>query len=109
MEKVIYSDEVKIYLYKLVIILHKKEYFGYKATAKEYVDRITTDIETHIDIKRHKPTSPGLRKYGKYYASFPANKRTTWYVIFNKRDGLYNINYITNNHVGKAADLKRLS
>jgi len=105
MEKIIYSDEVKVYLDKLVVILFNKEYFGYKVTAQEYVDRITHDIERHIDIKKHKPTPPGLRKYGKYYASFHANKRTTWYVIFNKRDGLYNINYITNNHVGKAAEL----
>jgi len=84
LEKIGYRPEVKQYLKDLAYILFKREYFGYLQTSIEYVERLTMDIEKYIDIKQHKHTPRALVKYGKYYASFSINRRTTWYVIFSK-------------------------
>ncbi|MDR2937644.1 MAG: hypothetical protein LBU92_01730 [Prevotellaceae bacterium] len=44
-------------------------------------------------------------RYGKglYYAAFPKNKRTTWYVFFvmyrQNEETIYQVRYITNSHI----------
>ena len=103
MEKIVYKTEVKEYLKDLAFVLFKNEYFSYMETAIEYVQKIRNDIETTIAFKQHKSTPQRLIKHGKYYASFPANKRTTWYVFFDKKGDRFFIEYITNNHLFKAS------
>lgn len=109
MEKIIYSTDTKIYLKELVDILLEKEYFGFSDSANEYVDRIYDDIETLIDVKRHRKTPRQLAKHGAYYAAFKGSKRTMWYVFFNKKDDRYVIKYITNNHTAKASFIRGLA
>ncbi len=109
MGQIEYRPEVQEYLYDLVRVLYKKGYFGFMESAQEYVDGITNDIERYIHTTTHHPTTGRLKKYGKYYASFPRkHKRTTWYVFFNKNKDRYSIKYIVNNHGPKAAIIREL-
>lgn len=109
MEKIIYSTSAKLFLRELVDVLYDKEYFGFKDSAKEYVEKIANDIEVLINVKRHRKTPRQLAKYGAYYAAFKGSKRTMWYVFFDKFEDLYYIEYITNNHTAKASFIRGLA
>jgi hypothetical protein len=106
---VLYSEAVTDYFNRLVDILFKKGYFGFRESAKEYVQKIKEDIENFIHLRQHQLTPPPLNKYGKYYCSIRTQSRTTWFVIFNKKDNRYLIKFITNNHTAGAAILSVLT
>jgi len=101
---VIILTEVLDYLDDLVIILYKKDYFGFLETSKNYVKELLEDIKINLPTKPHKPAPEYFNKYGKdmEYASFKKNKRTTWYVFFeiydNNGELIYLVRYIANNH-----------
>ena len=103
--KVYTIPEVKLYFNDLITILYEKEYFGYEATAKKYVDELVDDILTNLPTKTKK-TAPKhfTDRYGKglYYTTFTKNKRTQWYAFFRiyQMDGeiYYQVRHIENNH-----------
>lgn len=99
--KIVFDSEVEEYLSLLVNILYDEEYFGFKEKAYQYVDDLIDDIEYNIENKLAKPAPPYFNRYGRNlsYAIFKKNKRTQWYVFFNKEDDIYYIRYISNNHV----------
>ncbi|HEX3006886.1 MAG TPA: hypothetical protein VHO90_04660 [Bacteroidales bacterium] len=109
MISVSYSPEVIEYLKNLITILYDKGYFCFPENAKEYVDRITLDIENNIASKSKRKAPKYFERYGKdlYYVTYRPNRHTSWYVFFNVRDTRYLIRYITNNHVS-AQHLKGL-
>lgn len=82
-------------LFKLVFILHTREYFGFMDSAFDYVSKIFEFIKTIPSLK-YKITYN--KKFGAFYATYKANSNTTWYIIFDKIDNQYYINEITNNH-----------
>jgi hypothetical protein len=102
--RVIFLPEVRKHFDNLIPILYEKGYFGFKETAKKYVDDLFNDIETNLPIHLHKPASEHFNKYGKdmEYAGFRKNKNTVWYVFFQryKKDGrtIFLVRYIANNH-----------
>ena len=98
--------EVKQYLNNLITILYKKGYFGFEDTAKKYVNELLDDIISNLPVKLKRPAPKYFTdQYGKglYYAVFPKNKRTQWYVFFRmyQENGelYYQVRHITNNHV----------
>jgi hypothetical protein len=95
MGKVNIARELEDKLYNLVFTLYNKEYFGFKESSFEYVDKIIAFIYT-IPTQKYKPTYN--KKFGAYYISYKANNNTTWYLIFDIQDSRYFINEITNNH-----------
>ena len=103
--KVIAIPEVQQYLESLKKILFEEEYFGFEESAIKYVNDLFDDIITSLPVCAKKPASKYFDKYGKgmYYASFRKNKSTQWYAFFRiyRKDGedIYQIRYITNNHV----------
>jgi len=97
--KVIYAPEVVDYIDNLILILFEKGYFGFPESAKTYVSKLTSDIESSIHLKLKKFTSPRFKKYGTHYVTYKPNKNTTWYVFFSFRTDRYLIRFITNNHV----------
>jgi hypothetical protein len=107
-EEIIIEDGVHYFLQELVQKLYKEEYFGFEETAHKYVDKIYDFIYTELPKNTHKSTPKRLIKHGKYYTMYKAGKRTAWYVFFDKKDKRFYIEYITNNHVSKAAFLKGL-
>jgi hypothetical protein len=102
---VIFLSKVRKYFEDLIPVLYEKEYFGFKESAKKYVDDLFDDIEINLPAKLHKPATKYFDKYGKdmEYALFSKNKRTQWYVFFRvyKKNGedIYQVRYIANNHV----------
>ena len=84
--KVYTTSNVKKYLNNLITLLYEKEYFSYEETAIRYVDELLDSIITILPTRRHIPAPSYFDRYGKgmYYASFPKNKRTTWYAFFSK-------------------------
>jgi hypothetical protein len=44
-KEVIYTEEIKLFLRELFVLLYEKEYFGFPDDAKSYVDRITRYAE----------------------------------------------------------------
>lgn len=104
MEKIIiYSPDVEIYFKKLINVLFKKEYFGFREDAKLYVARIIDFIENNIAGYPAKNTPAELQKYGNKYIFYKANKRTTWYIFFDVDEERYFVKFITNNHTELAA------
>jgi hypothetical protein len=89
------ASELEDKLYNLVFTLFTKEYFGFKESSFEYVDKIISFIYT---IPKQKYKSTYNKKFGAYYISYKANNNTTWYLIFDIQDGKFFINEITNNH-----------
>jgi len=102
--KVVAIPEVVEYLESLIPILHEKGYFGFRETAKKYVDELYNDIENTLPDRLSKPAPEYFDKYGTgmEYASFKKNKRTTWYVFFEiyeiSGEIIYLVRYIANNH-----------
>lgn len=83
---------------ELIDILYDKEYFGFKESAKLYVEKIYDFILYNID-KPFSKKSPGKsQKYGKKYIMYKANQQTVWYIFFDHKDNNFLVNYIFNNH-----------
>ena len=102
--RIIFAPEVNNYLDSLMKILFEKGYFGFQDSAYNYVKDLVDDILSNLSTRQHKPASKYFEKYGEdlHYASFPKNKRTTWYAFFTKYDDngdtVYLVRYIANNH-----------
>ena len=103
--EVIYTSSVISYLNDLVIILYKKQYFGFIESADEYVDDIYDAIPERIKKSPHKKTPKLLQYLGSNYIFYKTNSRTTWYIFFEKRDQNYLITGITNNHCIESKEL----
>jgi|GEM_PF-141283 len=82
---VIFSPEVEEYLFELSEILYRKEYFGFKEFAVQYVNDLLNDIKTTLPNRVKKPAPSYFDKYGKkiLYSVFQKNKLTQWYVFFS--------------------------
>lgn len=92
---------------ELIFILYTQQYFGFIESAESYIDKIYDAIEIAIQYKQYKKTPLELILHGYYYVSYKANKHTTWYAFFNKRENKYLIRYITNNHQKEASLLNK--
>ncbi len=99
MEKIIYKQEVRDFLTELIFTLFAKEYFGFKESAEEYAMELIDFIEITIGKGIEKNTPKELSSYGEYYLCYNANKRTTWYIFFDKSEENFLINYISNSHL----------
>lgn len=96
--KIFYKPIVEEYINELIFILYKQEYFGFLEDAIAYKDGIIDFIEHNINYFPAKFTPFVLRKLGRQYIFYKANQRTTWYIFFEKKDNIYLITFITNNH-----------
>jgi hypothetical protein len=103
--EVVYTPNVIHYLDDLVIILYKKEYFGFIESAEEYVSNIYNAIPERIKKSAHKKTPISIQHLGLDYVFYKANARTTWYIFFERRDQNYLITGIINNNSSKAKEL----
>ena len=103
--EVIFTSSVIRYLDDLVVILYKKQYFGFIESAEEYVDDIYDVIPERIKKSPHKKTPITLQYLGSNYIFYKTNARTTWYIFFEKRDQNYLITGIINNYCSEAKEL----
>ena len=104
--KVLFLPEVQQYYDNLEQILYEKGYFSFPDSSKKYVKELVNDIKANLPVKLKKKAPEYFTdRYGEglYYAIFPKNKRTQWYVFFRmyEKGGelYYQVRYIGNNHV----------
>jgi hypothetical protein len=97
-QKVIIKPEVVDFLADLMNVLYKEEYFGFFESSLDYVDKI---IEFINQIPTLKYKSTIKKDFGKYYCTYKANKKTSWYVLFDIETDIYLVKLITNNHSSK--------
>lgn len=105
MEKIIFADKVSNYLNQLVYVLFEEEYFSYSENAQVYVNKIVDFIVSEIASFPHKKTPLALSHLGTYYIFYKSNKRTTWYIFFEKKATAILITGISNNHCEEAKEL----
>jgi hypothetical protein len=109
MEKIIFvSSDVVAFLKQLVWTLYSEEYFGFEESAHEYVEKLRKTIYNDLPGLIHYETPQELRKYGRYYVKLKSNKRTMWYVFFDKYENRYLVEFITNNHAPQSEYLNAL-
>ena len=95
MERIIISIEVRSRLKELVHLLFEKDYFGFKDSAKSYVDKI---VETILAIPRLKHYQTKDTSRGSYFVRHKANSNTTYYILFDIKGNRYYITNIISNH-----------
>jgi hypothetical protein len=105
LEKIIFKNEILDYFDELVYSLFEEEYFSYSENAQLYVDKIVDFIILEINSFPHKFTPQKLQYLGSNYIFYKANARTTWFVFFEKRDTVFLITGIINNHCQEAKEL----
>jgi len=105
LEKVIFKNKVLEYFDELVFLLFKEEYFNYAENAQLYVDKIVDFVLLEIDSFPHKLTPQKLKYLGSNYIFYKSNKRSTWYIFFEKKNRNYLVTGIINNHCEEAKDL----
>jgi hypothetical protein len=100
--KIIYTEKVILYLDELVQILYTKEYFGFLESAEQYVIAIYDYVDQNTANSKHYKTPSELSHLGEFYIFYSPNKRTSWYIFFEKRKSEYLITGILNNHCPEA-------
>ena len=103
--KVVFTPKVIADLDNLVQILYKKEYFGFIESAEEYVSRIYDATYERCQLGIHKIAPKNISHLGTYYIFYKSNKRTTWYIFFEKKASAILITGISNNHCEEAKEL----
>ena len=103
--KVIFSDLLNGRFEELIFILFHKKYFSYLSNAIDYVNKIYDFISIDIHTFPQRKTPQDLKYLGSQYIFYKSNKRTTWYVFFEKSGKDYLITGILNNHCEEANDL----
>lgn len=104
-DRIIVRPEVNYFLANLAVELVVTEYFSFLDSADELVDDIFDFVYSIPEVAHFKLSEKGNKHFAKYgenleYAFFRRNtsKHTTWYVLFSRKNDLYVIHYITNNH-----------
>ncbi|MGA9638476.1 hypothetical protein [Flavobacterium sp.] len=105
MEKIIFTEEILFYFDELINTLFVEEYFGYVENAQLYVTKIVDFIIVEIHNSPHKRTPEILGYLGSNYIFYKFNKRTTWYIFFEKKDTNILITGIFNTHCEEAKSL----
>lgn len=103
--EVVFTPLVISCLDDLVLILYKKEYFGFIESAEEYVDAIYDAVPERIKKSPHKKTPKSLKYLGSEYVFYKPNARTTWYIFFEKSNQNYLITGILNNYSEEVKEL----
>ncbi|KAF2335298.1 hypothetical protein [Flavobacterium ginsenosidimutans] len=103
--EVIFTSSVIQYLDDLVLVLYRKEYFGFIESAEEYVSNIYKEVPERIKKSPHKKTPKPLQYLGLNYIFYKSNTRTTWYIFFEKSNQNYLITGILNNYSEEAKEL----
>ena len=68
------------------------------------MDRIYDFIRDNISTFPAKNTPTNLIEYGEKYILYKVNQRTSWYIFFTLKNGIYYVDFISNNHTDLIAD-----
>jgi hypothetical protein len=99
---ILFQPDVENYLFDLIELLFKKQYFSFYDNAENYVYDLINHIEQNIAFQKKSISPIWFKKYGTHYITYHPNKRTTWYIFFTvhgDHKDTFLIRFITNNHV----------
>jgi hypothetical protein len=94
-EEIIIAPLVYSKLTHLVDSLFNTKYFAMKDNAHQYANDIFDFIQT-IPNQRHRPTKN--TKYGAWNCEYKPNRRTSWFITFDKNEEVYLVKNLMNNH-----------
>ena len=87
---------VKDKIDNLILTLYQKEYFGSMETSESYCMKIYTAM---LDIQSVKLKRKCKKKTnGEYFVRFEANKKTQYFLLFDKEEEDILVTDYTNNH-----------
>ena len=97
---VVVKQSVLDYLDNLVTVLYEKNYFRFVDSAESYVNEIFDFIQTIPTQISYDITNKNSKHYNKNlkYCRYKANRNTTWFVYFEKRENRYIVKHIENSH-----------
>ncbi|MDR2205087.1 MAG: hypothetical protein LBE36_02860 [Flavobacteriaceae bacterium] len=110
MEKIVLIEQNTIdFLINLTTTLFEKEYFGFKSSAYEYIDRIFDFITNELKDLSPQKTPNKIHYLGKFYNRFTANDNTSWYIFFDydERSNICLVKEVRNNHQPEIQFLNR--
>jgi len=96
--EILYNPEVEDFLFDLVYILFKNDYFSYLENAEKYKDNIIDFVENNIKSFPAKKTPNAILYLGSNYIFYKSNARTTWFIFFEQYQNNYLVTNIINNH-----------
>ena len=101
MREIRFHKNVLLFLEDLIDLLIEKEYFSFYDTSVMYMEDIVSYITENIETASHEQAPHYFSRFGDnlYYITYNRNKKTSWYILFEKGYDYYFIRYITNNHV----------
>ena len=83
-------------LNELFIALLEKGYFADSSNTKAYKKQPEDFV--HL-LHRHRHRRIKNKRWGEFYATYKANRRTSWYITFDTFEGIgYIVRNIFNNH-----------
>lgn len=96
-----FAKNVIQYLDTLSDVLIKNQYFSQYETSYLYVEKLIDYCTEYIPLLPGNKAPERFKKYGNdlHYLAYRANKRTTWYIFYIRKDNRFIVTYITNNHV----------
>lgn len=95
MAEIIIQPLVNYKLNKLLKAIHDIKYFGSKEGAKAYVDLLIRFI---YNIPNERCRKTKVETYGEWYCTYKPNKKTSYFITFDKKDDRFIIKNIFNNH-----------
>ena len=95
MAEIIIQPLVHYKLTKLLKAIHHAKYFGTKAGAKAYVNLLIAFIN---NIPKERSRKTKFKTHGEWYCVYKPNKKTSYFITFNKKDKRFIIKNIFNNH-----------
>ena len=105
--EVFITQRVIDYLDELVFTLYKKEYFGFIESAEQYVQKIYDSIPEIIRLPTHQMSPKKLAHLGSFYIFYKSNKRTTWYIFFEKQQQKFLITELSTTTASKPCICKK--
>ena len=100
MTEVRYHKDVLLFLDGLIDTLIESGYFSFYEYSAQYIEDLVTYVKKNISTEPHKLAPAYFAKHGEnlFYITYQRNRKTTWYIFFQKIGNLFFIRYITNNH-----------
>lgn len=95
MAEIIIQPLVHYKLTKLLKAIHHVKYFATKEGAKQYVNLLVAFIN-NIPNERSRKTK--FKTHGALYCVFKPNKKTSYFITFDKKDDRFIIKNFFNNH-----------
>lgn len=99
---IVFQRNVIDYFDDLIFELYLNDYFSSLENAENYVDTILNFIESSITTFPTLKAPKKLKHFGTHYIFYKPNRRTTWFIFFEKRNENFLISKIINSHVSDA-------